>query len=139
MNEKERTQLDKLLNALVPFAQKMLIQHGEFYPFGMYLNSKDEIVAVENDFLEKHPTPKEVIDSLMQSFQVKKQEHDLHAFGIAFNANLYAGNTDGAISIHLEDAENKVISATLPYKKNESGEIMYKEMEFGNGENIVIG
>ncbi|MEA2711218.1 MAG: hypothetical protein QOF78_3819 [Phycisphaerales bacterium] len=34
--------LDELLNALIPFAQQMLAEHGEFFPFGASMDAKGE-------------------------------------------------------------------------------------------------
>jgi hypothetical protein len=36
-------ELDALLNTFLPFAQTMLREHGEFYPFGAIMTSSGEI------------------------------------------------------------------------------------------------
>jgi hypothetical protein len=38
--------LNQLLNSLLPFAERTLAEHGEFFPFGTAMKPDGEIVAV---------------------------------------------------------------------------------------------
>jgi hypothetical protein len=66
-------ELDALFNTLLPFAQTMLREHGEFYPFGATMTTSGEIrhvgAKMEDD---DHPPSQPLIDLLIETF--KKQE-----------------------------------------------------------------
>ncbi len=124
---------DQLLNALVPFGQQMLKEYGEFYPFGMYMNLKGEIIATGENLREGRPQSKLVIDSLIQIFQQKKR--NITAAGIAFDSTFENANKEStnAISVQLEDSDRAVL-ILIPYKKGDTGEIEYDEPIFSKSE-----
>ncbi len=47
MNAKQES--EKLMNAVLPLAEKMLRQYGEFYPYGGYMRQDGTIVDVGAD------------------------------------------------------------------------------------------
>lgn len=132
-NKALHSNLEKLLNSLIPFAQQMLEKHDEFYPFGMYINTKDEIVATGEDSYEDHPESQQVINSLIQIFQ--KQKQNILAAGIAFDSKIGIEDNQksDAIAIQLEEKNGKAILAHLPYKKNnekfEFGEMLFSKAD----------
>jgi hypothetical protein len=47
MGKKMSTEeVEDLMNELIPFAQNMLTEYGEFFPFGGVVTSKGEIVHI---------------------------------------------------------------------------------------------
>lgn len=132
-NNPSNSRLEKLLNALVPFAQEMLSKHGEFYPFGMYLNTQDEIVVTGQDLHEEHPASQKVIDSLVQIFRNGKE--NILAAGIAFDSKVETDDHQkvDAIAVRLEERGGHTILAHFPYKKvddkYEFGEPLFSEGE----------
>src|SRR2546425_3762105 len=68
-------ELDALFNTLLPFAQTMLREHGEFYPFGAIMTSSGEIrhvgAKMEDD---DHPPSQPLIDLLTETFKKQSDE-----------------------------------------------------------------
>lgn len=57
-----QSDLDSLLNAALPFAQQMLAEHGEFYPFAITLSGSGEQGVVAGDTVgSEHPSCDEVL------------------------------------------------------------------------------
>jgi len=75
-----RPELDALLNTLLPFAQTMLREHGEFYPFGATMSSSGEIRLVgakrEDD---DHSPSQPLIDLLNETFKEQAAKGELRA------------------------------------------------------------
>lgn len=79
--------LDELLNALLPMAEMLLAKHGEFYPIGAIMLSDGEIrhvgAGIEGD---DHPPSQSVIDLLTEAFQRDAREGKLRAAAIGYDA-----------------------------------------------------
>src|SRR5438034_1717468 len=50
-----KSQCEELLNVVLPFAEKMLAAHGEFYPFGASMTLDGQIVQVAAYDGREHP------------------------------------------------------------------------------------
>jgi len=74
--------LEELLNTLVPFAQQMLSEHGEFYPFGASIDAPGELACVAGDTGEEQPDSKEVIDLLVRGFREEAKRGRIRAAAI---------------------------------------------------------
>jgi hypothetical protein len=107
--------LDGLLNAVMPFAEQMLREHGAFYPFGAAVGTDDEMrmLAVDPD-LGEHPEPAEVITSLYDTVRVVRDS--LRAVALA--GDVRVGEVD-AVRVDLEHADGVVIAALFPYAVDE--------------------
>jgi hypothetical protein len=60
----QKQDLEKLLDATVPFAKQMLTAHGEFYPYGATMDANGKITSVGGYTGDEHPKSAEVIDLL---------------------------------------------------------------------------
>ena len=72
--------LNELLNALLPMAERLLKKQGEFYPIGAIMLSDGEIrhvgVKIEGD---DHPPSQSLIDLLTETFQKEATKGNLRA------------------------------------------------------------
>jgi hypothetical protein len=103
--------LDGLLNAVMPFAEQMLREHGAFYPFGAAVGTDDEMRMLAADpELGEHPEPADVITSLYDTVRVVRES--LRA--VALVGDVRAGDAD-AVRVDLEHADGIVIAALFPY------------------------
>jgi hypothetical protein len=123
--------LNQLLNALLPFAQQMLVKNGEFYPFGASIGFDGKIssnVASEGD---EQPPSQEIIDALTEIFRKSATNSEIKAAGICFNVRVVPPEQTekaDAICVSLEHIEGDSIELFLPYKKNWLGKVNYGEL-----------
>lgn len=98
-----KAQAELLMNDLVDFAEKMLISHGEFHPFGGYLNDEQKVVHVGLSPDVEWVSDQLSADALAESFRSLAQEKQPLAFGIVTNVSLVGGAGRGdAIRVFLE-------------------------------------
>ncbi|MCI1729156.1 MAG: hypothetical protein LKM32_07175 [Chiayiivirga sp.] len=91
------------MNDLVEFAEKMLITHREFHPFGGYLNEQEDVVHVGLSPEANWTDDQHRADALARSFRSLVQEKRPLAVGIVTNV-WFARDTGAtnAIRVFLE-------------------------------------
>jgi hypothetical protein len=106
--------LDGLLNVVLPFAQKMLEEHGEFYPFAAAITTDGqlELVAGDPDPGIEHPAARDIVVTCFDALVSRRDQ--IRAAAVVTNVRLHDTGGD-AIAIHTEHVEGQVISARLPY------------------------
>ena len=123
--------LDKLLNALLPFAQQSLAKYGEFYPFGSSMMADGQVNANAASTGEEHPSSQELIELLTTIFREQAETGQIRAAGICRDMLILppgqAQKTD-AICIGLEHKSGEAVEVCLPYKKNTSGQVEYGQL-----------
>ena len=65
---------EKLLDSLLPFAEKMLKEHREFFPFGGHMTLDGEITHEGAYNGSEHPPSQELIDLLRAAHRRDAQE-----------------------------------------------------------------
>lgn len=132
--EKELSNSEKLLNALIPFAQQQLDKQGDFAPFaGMF--TKDDEIHFGMAAPEKLETEggvalsQESIDRIILGHIAEKEKNNLLISGICFDTRVSneGKEKEDAICISLEE-EGKSINVFLPYKKSFFGKIKYGQI-----------
>src|SRR5258708_30736337 len=74
MNSTPKEECEALMNAFLPFAEKMLAQHGEFYPVGGAMQVDGSIAAVATYDGDEQPPSQKIIDWLMEAFRAGAQQ-----------------------------------------------------------------
>jgi hypothetical protein len=120
---------EKLMNSVLPVAQKMLRDFGEFYPYGGYMELDGAIVDVGvEDPDTDHPQSKDMIDALRSTFQERAQAKQCRAIAIVFDVALRSPGSDkkrDAIQISIEHRDDYAVEVFFPY------EIVNKEVIYG--------
>jgi len=126
--------LDELLNAVLPFAQQMLSDHGEFFPFGsaMTVDGKiEELAAFTGD---ERPSSEELIALLTRGLRQKATAGEIRAAAICYDVRTippgHSEKTD-AVCVSLEHQDGETADVYLPYKKGWFGKISYGQI-FGS-------
>ena len=105
--------LDGLVNATLPFAQQMLDDQGEFFPFGAAVDDADELRLVTGGpDLGDHPTTAQVLAALVDGMRADRRT--LRAVAIVSDVRL--ADTD-AVCVELEHREGHAIEVFLPYRQ----------------------
>ncbi|MBA4163711.1 MAG: hypothetical protein C0510_03620 [Erythrobacter sp.] len=81
-------QLNEMVGFLMDFANQMLTQAGEFYPFAAFINAEGSVEAVGGYTGEEQPEPSEVYQLLQQALRTRAQTGGAKAIGIAVNVNI---------------------------------------------------
>ena len=135
-----KEEVEKLMSELIPFAQKMLSEHGEFFPFGGVINSKGEIVHIgAYDGNEKPPSQK-LIDLMVEGFRDKAKTGEYRATAILFDVKVQIPESNektDAIQINLDHIEDYSVEVFLPYKIEKSG-IAYGNMFAQKGKSDIF-
>lgn len=133
--------LDGLLNAVIPFAEQHLVEHGGLYPFAGALSAGGEIdiLAFEPDEGEEP----EVEDVLAQ-LHAAAGETAGSGRAAAFVTDVIVDNDgDGdaeALRIEMEHREGIAFEIFLPYTRDEAGsEVTFGEMTVADGEARLWG
>lgn len=123
--------LDALLNDLLPFAERMLAEQGEFYPFGGSITPDGRHVSVGAKGSSDYPKSRELIDIMTNEFRSQASEGKIRAAGICFDVRVVppgqADKTD-AIRLALEREGGDAVDVFVPYAQLPDGEFTYGEL-----------
>src|SRR5207253_2605602 len=82
------TEYNLLLEAIVPFAQKVLEEHGEFYPFGAFIDPDGKLNLRTGSPDTEYPNPSELIDQLRGELAEEARQGRLVASVICVNVSV---------------------------------------------------
>jgi hypothetical protein len=139
MNAKQES--EKLMNVVLPLAEKMLKEYGEFYPYGAYMKPSGEIVDVGADDPDNdHPKSKDLIYVLRSSFQEMARAKLCKAVAIIFDVAVDLPSTrqkSDAIQVCVEHVSGYSAEVFFPYEiVNE--EIVYGEAFAQQGKFVIF-
>lgn len=120
--------LEQLINALIPFAKQMLSKQGDYYPFGTSIAVDGTIAHISTFDGDEHPSYPQVIEKLTQIIRQKIENGEIKAAGICYDiCTIPPGQTkkSDAIFIGLEHQSGDAVEVCLPYKKGLLGKISY--------------
>jgi hypothetical protein len=113
-------EIQELLNFLLPQAERMLAQHGEFYPYAVALDAEGGLAAVKPEVEdEEHPDVTEVLVALHEGLREQAAEGAIRASGIAADVTLTdpdSGETTDAVQVELDHADADPVDIYLPYE-----------------------
>jgi hypothetical protein len=136
-----RSDLDALLNTALPFAQRMLVERGDFYPFGATMKADGKIDQTAAYTGEEFPEPQQLIDLLLGAYRAQAAKRELRATALCFDARtIPPGQTEksDAICVRLEHADGEAVDVFLPYRKDSGGELTWGELFAARGPAIVF-
>src|SRR5215213_11796881 len=133
-------EIQELLNFLLPYAEQMLSQHGEFYPYAAALDSDGELNAVGTDLDDESPDVSELLLALHQGLRERAAEGAIRASGIAADVNLTdpdSGETTDAVQVELDHADGDPVDIYVPYE-SEGDAIKFGELVAAEGREPVF-
>jgi hypothetical protein len=137
-------EIQELLNFLLPYAERMLSQHGEFYPYAAALGSDGELNAVGTDLDDDSPDVGELLLALHQGLREQAAEGEIRASGIAADVTLTdpdSGETTDAVQVELDHVEADAVDIFVPYETEGEGEgegIKFGELVAAEGREPVF-
>ena len=136
-----RDELDALMNSVLPFAQKMLSEHREFYPYGEALTTKGEVISIGSSDGDEHPPSQKLIDMMTESFQAKARSGEYRATAIVVDVKVTdpsTGKKADAISIRLDHRDDMSLVVFLPYEIDSKGKVTYGELFAQKGDSKIF-
>jgi hypothetical protein len=118
-----REEIEQLLNYLLPFAEQMLSQHGEFYPYAATMDAGGEVQAVSAAGDER-PDDGELLLALHAELRERAAEGTIRASGIAADVTLTdpdSGTETDAVQLELDHVESDAIDVYVPYTTGTEG------------------
>jgi hypothetical protein len=127
-----RQDYNALLELLMPFAEQMLAQNGEFFPFGASVNREGEVSACATYDGTETPASEEVIAMLVQGFRDEARNGKTRATGICYDGRIVQeGKTVDAVIVSLEHVSGSATKTCVPYTKGIFGKYRFGELIAG--------
>jgi hypothetical protein len=123
--------LNLLMNELLPFAKQMLATHGEFFPFGGYVDVRGRITHVGGSTGEEQPPSQAVIDVINGVLRERAERGEIRASGICVDVlTIPPGEAQkrDAVSVRLEHVNGESVIVFLPYRAAPAGGYEYGEL-----------
>jgi hypothetical protein len=133
-------EIQELLNFLLPHAERMLTEHGEFYPYAVALDSEGEMSAVPADIGTDDPDVGDVLVALHEGLREQAAEGSIRASAIAADVTLTdpdSGETTDAVQVELDHAEGDPVDIYVPYESQDDG-IKFGELVAAEGREPVF-
>jgi hypothetical protein len=122
--------LNQLLDSLLPLAERMLAERGEFPPFGGTMNQTGEIVAVGACDVKEHPPSQNVIEIMTKTLRQRARSGQLRAVGLCYDARTVPpGQTEkcDAVCASLEHQSGEAVNLIVPYHRMSGGDVQYEQ------------
>lgn len=134
---KEESQ--ELMDAVLPLAEKLLSEHGEFFPYGGAMTPEGKIVSVAAYDGDEHPRSSQVIDMIHMAFRTAARNNEYKATALVYDVRvqLADGEHSDALAIELDHESGYSIVVLLPYTL-ENGQLQYGEISAQEGEGNVF-
>jgi len=123
--------LDTLVNALIPLAQRNLRKRGEFLPFGATIKSDGEFAFAFGYTGSEMATAEEVIELLERGFIQAARLGEVRATGLCIDSRVVPPGRDkkcDAICCSLDHENGEACCVFMPYGKGRSGKYKFGEI-----------
>ena len=134
---KEESQI--LMDSVLPFAEKMLSEHGEFFPYGGAIDKGGEVVSVAAYDGNEQPPSSEVISMLQKAFQSAASNGEYRATALVYDViiQLPSGDKSDSLAIELDHESGYSVVVYIPYTV-EKGQIHYGQISASAGQGNVF-
>ncbi|KFJ85699.1 MULTISPECIES: hypothetical protein [Vibrio] len=128
-----------LFDSVLPFAEKMLAEYGEFYPYGAAMTLTGDVVDVSVFEGNEYPPSTEIIDLLNSAFLKAAANREYRTTAVVYDVRitLPSGQLSDAIAVNLDHISGYSIVVYLPYKKLNQA-IEYGELSVQEGRGAIF-
>lgn len=114
-----KAEAEALLNDVLPFAEQMLCNYGEFLPYAGALRPSGEIVWIAGHDGREHPPSKELIDLLANGLREAAANGEYLATALVYDVRVTppsASEVTDAIAAELEHKDGYSVTVFFPYE-----------------------
>jgi hypothetical protein len=111
-------QCETLLSSVIPFAEKMLTEHGEFYPFGATMKIDGSVALAAADDGTARPFSNPLIKMLRDGFVAQAKDGTIVASALAYDVRVIppgATEKKDAVAVELDHREHYSVVVFFPY------------------------
>jgi hypothetical protein len=125
--------VQKLLNHSVEYAKELLIDTLEFYPFGAYIDTIDNVHPLEFEYDKKNqPTVEIVLNSIDKYCKTEMANDKMKAYALTYESEVKLSedsDTLKCITVEIHLNNNDVLPKYfIPYQLNDEDKVSFKEM-----------
>jgi hypothetical protein len=134
-------EIQALLNFLLPQAERMLGEQGEFYPYAAAVESDGSIEPVPPTVDNGNPDVGDILVSLHNDLREQAAEGSIRASGIAADVTLTnpdTGETTDAVQLELDHADADAVDVYVPYVSSGQGGVEFGELVAAEGREPVF-
>ena len=134
--------VEALLNELMPLANEMLAQHGEFFPFGSVLDADGEVQPPQAWSGSEAPEAREQVDALMSIFREQAEAGNIRASALLFDClTVPPGQTErvDAVAVQLDHRDGYSAVVFFPYQIGEDKSVSFAEPFAFEGDHEIFG
>jgi hypothetical protein len=115
----ELSDVDALLNYVLPQAQTLLKKNGEFYPLAAYIKPDGELTPFAICDGNEHPAPTQMIADLKSLLRDLAKQGEVRAVAICYDGRvkLPGKEKQDAITAFIEEQAGQSMTIYLPYSK----------------------
>ena len=115
---------EAIVDVVLPVAQRLLTEHGEFFPFGGTLQTDGKVALVAGYDGREHPPSSELIKRLTDAFRSGARSGQYKATALVYDVRVTLpsnGAKSDAIAIALDHRDEYSVVIYFPYqiRKNE--------------------
>lgn len=141
MERSAKTEATELMNTLLPFAEEMLAEYGEFLPFGGAIMKDGSIADFGADNGTEHSSSQSLISLLESAFVEGARTGDYRATAVVCDVRVVLPNqtekTD-AIAVRLDHMSGYSVEVMIPYERVADGSYTFGEMFAQEGEHKIF-
>ncbi len=139
--ERAEHELEQLLNAVIPLAQRMLARHGQFYPFAAAVKQDGKLTFIPNSRELRQKPPQSLADNLREQLIMGASNGEYRATGLCQDVRVNLSSEMGrseAVLISVEHLNGRAMDIFLPYAADHEGEITYGEVFASQADPVVF-
>jgi hypothetical protein len=113
-----KSDAETLMNAVLPFAEKMLSEHSEFFPYGAAMKPDGEIVSVAGYDGREQPPSQEIIDLLNAELRKDVALGMYKATAVVYDVRVAPPGSKAksdAIAVALDHRDDYSVVVLFPY------------------------
>ena len=125
-----KEQVEALMNEGLPFAEQMLREHGEFYPYAYAMTNAGEIQAIGTSVSTERPKSLDVIATLEGGLAQRARDEDIKAIAVFVDVLVTPPGQEktDAVSVSLEHRSGYCVEVIFPYIRGEDGSPTFGEL-----------
>jgi hypothetical protein len=134
-------EIQELLNFLLPQAERMLGEQGEFFPYAAAVEIDGSIEPVAPAVATDNPDVGDLLIALHDDLRQQAAEGAIRASGIAADVSLTdpdSGETTDAVQVELDHAAGDAVDIYVPYESGADG-VKFGELVAAQGREPVFG
>jgi hypothetical protein len=132
---------ESLMSAVLPFAEQLLREHGEFFPYGGALKPDGELASVAGYDGREQPPSDDIIRLIKKGFVEGAKSGTYVATALVYDVRVTipsSGQKSDAIAVSLNHRDGYSVVVFFPYQLVK-GNLQYGEAIAQQGERDVFG